>query len=103
MELCEYGNKLNNNISNLEWCSREYNIQEGFRLGIITPPWLGKTGKNHCRSKSVLQLDLNENIINEFGSAREAARISKVSYGTISNVLINKGKTAGGYIWKYKH
>jgi hypothetical protein len=41
-------------------------------------------------------------VINEFGSAREAARLTNINYGTISNVLIGRGKTAGGFIWKYK-
>ena len=62
----------------------------------------GKTGAKHHRSKAVLQLDKNNNLVNEFGSSREAARETGINYGTISKVLINCGKTAGGYKWKYK-
>lgn len=32
------GNKENNCVSNLEWCTREYNIKEACRLGLVTPP-----------------------------------------------------------------
>lgn len=31
------GNKLNNNINNLEWATREENIQHAFRYGLILP------------------------------------------------------------------
>lgn len=97
------GNKANNRVANLEWCTRNHNIQHGVDNGLIPSPWKGKSGHQHCRSKTVLQMDINNNIIHEYGSAREAARLSKVNYGTISFVLIGKGKTAGGFKWKYKN
>lgn len=96
------GNKLDNRIENLEWCTREYNIQHGFDNNLITPSWLHKSGEKHCRSKRVFQYDSQMNLIKEYGSAREASRITGVNYGTISNVLIGRGKTAGGFIFKYE-
>jgi len=96
------GNKLNNSLDNLEWVSRSENIMHGIKNGLIPSPWKDKSGSLHCRSKTTLQLNLNDEIVNEFGSAREASKITGINYGTISNVLINKGKTAGGYKWKYK-
>jgi hypothetical protein len=39
------GNKTNNHISNLEWCSRSYNVQHSFNIG------LSKLGENHPNSK----------------------------------------------------
>jgi hypothetical protein len=97
------GNKLNNHVSNLEWCDRSANILHGYKIGLITKHMIGKSGSKHPLSKIVLQLDLENNIVAEFGSAREAAQLSKINYGTISNVLIGNGKTAGGFIWKYKN
>ena len=96
------GDKTNNNVKNLEWCTRSQNIQHGTKIGLIPAPWKNKTGSQHIRSKTTLQLNMNDEIVNEFGSAREAARETNINYGTISNVLIGKGKTAGGYKWKYK-
>ena len=31
------GNKRNNHLSNLEWCTNEYNIQHAVKTGLITP------------------------------------------------------------------
>ena len=95
------GNKLDNSIENLEWVSRADNIRHGINTGIIPSPWKHKSGMKHPRSKSVLQL-AGSIIIAEYGSVREAARMTGICYGTISNVLINNGKTAGGFSWKYK-
>lgn len=95
------GNKLNNALNNLEWVSRSENIQHGIHTGLIPSPWQGKTGKHHCKSKRVIQLK-DGVIVAEYGSGREAARETGICYGTISNVLLNKGKTAGGFSWKYK-
>jgi len=97
------GNKLNNSLSNLEWVSRSENINHGIENNLIPAPWKNKKGKEHVRSKTTLQLTLEGEIINEFGSAREASRKTGINYGTISNVLIERGNTAGGYKWKYKN
>jgi len=96
------GNKMNNDVSNLEWCTRSYNIKHGIENGLITVHMKGKSGNKHHRSKTVEQIDDGGNVIAEWGSAREAARETGINYGTISNVLINRGKTAGGYKWGYK-
>lgn len=86
---------------NLKWSTRPDNIQHGFDTGLITPGWQGKTGNLHIRSKTVYQYDENDNYIKTFGSTREAARITGINDTHIQDVCRGKGKSAGGYIWKY--
>jgi len=99
------GNKLNNNITNLEWCTCSENIQHAFDNGLKKSPkyWKGKFGTLHPNSISVNQLDLNGNIINTFGSISEASRKTGTSLSCIANVCkgIKNRKMANGYIWQY--
>lgn len=89
------GNKKNNVVSNLEFCTYSYNIKESFRIGLS---YNGK-GKENGRSKSVKQYDKKGNFIKEYESARIAENELKISH--IIECCKNKRKTAGGYIWKY--
>lgn len=52
---------------------------------------------------NVLQIDKkNGLIIKEYKSIAEASNETKIAKATICNVCNGKGKTAGGFIWRYK-
>ena len=85
------GNKLNNNFNNLRLLSREENALMAYY----------KT-KTNSAIKPVLQFDKDMNFIQEFQSAREAARCLNLDSSTISKVCRGVNKTHGGYIFKYK-
>lgn len=53
-------------------------------------------------SYPVQQFDLENNLINTFKTAAEAERQTGINSIVIARVCKGKGKTAGGYIWKYK-
>jgi hypothetical protein len=55
---------------------------------------------NKNRSKIILQLDLQNNVIQKFESAAEAER--QLNIKGIRNVCCGKSKTAGGFKWKYE-
>lgn len=96
------GNKLNNNINNLEWCTYSHNIQEAFRLGLSKPIWKGKFDKNHNRSKKIIQYDLNGNVIKEWNSIAEASRQLNIEQKNISACCRKKIKTFKKFIWRFK-
>jgi group I intron endonuclease len=51
----------------------------------------------------VLQIDVKTNkVIQEFSSIKEATTKTGIASSTICNVCNGKGKTAGGFKWKYK-
>lgn len=87
------GNKQNNNIENLEWCTNLYNTKEAIRLGL--KPIYEYHGK-------LYQYDLKNNLLNVFNTPSEAAKYigKKALGGNINRCIHNKRKTAYGYIWK---
>ena len=60
---------------------------------------LYKNGYVHPNKKAILQFDMEDNFIKEWGSVQEAINV----YGKgISNNLTKKNKSAYGFKWKFK-
>lgn len=92
------GVKTNNLVNNLEWCTCSYNVKEAFNIG------LSKKGKNHYRSKPIIQYDLDNNFIRQWDSIIDAInelKLNKYASSGISLCCQGKIKTAYGYKWKY--
>ena len=87
-------NKLHNYASNLEWCTRQYNINYGDRTH--------KAAVSESR-RPVLQYSFAGDFIQEYYSAYEAVRnVLGSSVGGITGCCKGRGKQSGGYIWRYK-
>lgn len=99
------GNKENNSVNNLEWCTAHDNICHAFknRLNKGSTPWKGKYGHEHCNSKPVVSFDSNGNLVAEYESSTAAAKaVGLSSSAHISACLHGNRKTAGGYSWRFK-
>lgn len=95
-----------NRANNLKVCTPKENCSNPItmlhrRLNPVKY-WEGKKGKNHIKSKTVLQYDINLNFIREYGGVREASRETRCDRTSIGLVCQGKRKTCGGFIWKYK-
>jgi len=69
------GNKLNNNIENLEWCTRSENNQHAFNIGLkVAHSKLKDIQKieTEKKKKSVYLYDINGKLLNSFSSINEA-------------------------------
>ena len=77
------GNKHNNNINNLEWCT--YSENERHSIDV-----LGKTG-SRCKPVKMIV----DNVETVFPSIREASRKTGVGSDKISKACRGKGVTAG--------
>lgn len=79
------GNKLNNSISNLEWCTLKENQQHAFRIGLNH----GKSGTANNNAK--LSSQMAKEIIKDYQSGtytyRELAKKYHVGHSTIGNVI----------------
>lgn len=79
--------KLNNNASNLEWCTAKYNATYG-------------SAKN-CRSQVVRQYTVDGVVVKQWDSLKEASETTGIKYQCISKCCRHEQKTAGGYKWEY--
>lgn len=87
------GNKHNNNVSNLEWCTYSENEKHSYRIL--------KKKVNKPNQKPVIQVTESGDVLKTFHSISEAARFLKIPHQCICSVLVGKNKKAGGYIWRY--
>lgn len=87
------GDKLNNSLSNLEWCTGYDNVMHARNTGLHLTDG----------DKAVVQCLLDGTPIKVYRSISEASRETGISRGAIGNVASKKKKykTAGGYIWNY--
>lgn len=90
-------NKRNNNVSNLEWCSRLYNNtynNKAIKIGL-------KLRDSNPRKKAVNMIK-DGVIINTFNSIREAGRyLGNAKCDANINNSIKTGKPRYGYNWEY--
>ena len=92
-------NKGNNRSDNLEWCTRLENNRYGtgqYRAKIA------RQGNKHY-FKPIIQLSTNDEIIQEWTSIKEASEKTGIGRTCISQTLIGRAKTAGGFKWRYKN
>lgn len=82
------GNKLNNNVSNLEWASYSRNNVHALTAGLRKP-----------RGYAVKQFTMNGLFVAEYDSACEASRITGINRSMISHCVNGREPQAGGYVW----
>ena len=89
--------KTDNSVENLEWCDAAYNVNYGTRNERMVKnrryPKLG----NHPKAKPVFCEELNKT----FDCAKRVEEELGIWGTSILKVCKGKGKTAGGFHWKY--
>ena len=74
--------RTNNRVDNLEWCTRQYNVE-------------------YSKAKPVIGIKKVSGLILEFPSAMEAERQTGINNSNIIACCNGKRKSAGGHIWFY--
>lgn len=106
--------KTNNHVSNLEFCTREYNENYGTKRArcvanhdykksaILSAMHHDYEAISRKRGKPILQMDLNGNIIKRWYGLNAACKALGFSSGNVSAACNGKYKTAYGYKWRYE-
>jgi hypothetical protein len=89
------GNKLNNTIDNLEWCTRSENELHAYETG------LKKSGSMWGNSKAVLQYSVSGILLREWGCISDIVRELGFHKRLISNCCHGKSNSHKGFIWKF--
>lgn len=84
-------NPLNNNVSNLEWCTHKENINYGNHNS--------KMAKS--KSKEIIQYDINMNEIKRWVSMNDIKRELKLNISCVCKCCKKKYSKSYGYIWRY--
>lgn len=97
------GNKTNNEVSNLEWCSYSENEKHAYANNLTYPSAKDKYGEKNPKAKKVNMIDKKTNkIIRTFGSLIDAAHYLKVDRSChIVSCCKGRLKSAHGYKWEY--
>lgn len=95
------GNRKNNNVNNLEWCSHSENNLHAFRVLNKKPTFLGCFSDMNPNHKVIKQYDCNFNLIKLWKCEADAERKLGISKTNISACCHYRRKTTGGYIWRF--
>lgn len=94
------GVRTDNRIGNLEWVSRNENIQHSYDF--LGHKRLHRFGRDNPNCKVVLKIK-DGIIIQEFFGAKAAAESVSTRADSIQKACAGKYKTLKGFVWKYKN
>jgi hypothetical protein len=97
------GNKSNNQVSNLEWCTASENLKHAHKNGLKRPSAASLARlSNHHSARKVFQFSLQGVLLKEWSSIIEAGISFGAKDGTLITAVCKKRQRTGyGFRWSY--
>lgn len=89
------GNKLNNCVDNLEFCTNQENIDHSIRIGLQKP-----SGSTNSNAKKIAQYNKEGTLLATYECCKYAHDITNIPKSTLSKILNKKQKYWKEYYFK---
>lgn len=95
------GNKMNNSIENLEWCTYSHNASHAYKNGLRKKRCPAIPKQFNSKPKSIIKI-LDGNIVETYPSLLQAEKITGYPASSIKR-WCEKSMIKNGFLWQYEH